>query len=126
MFKRFFIVLAVGFLVMSLAHPALALVLDSGLDSAAGDIGAGYNISQQLPQLVGSLIKVVIGLLGVIFLVLTIYAGITWMTAGGEEKKIAQAKGTLSTAVIGLVIALAAYSITDFVLSQLITATGAT
>ena len=79
---------------------------------------------QPLEETLGMLINVLLGLLGIIFLVLVIYAGFLWMTAGGDEKAVAKAKSIMITAVIGLVILLSAYAISSFVLDQLISATG--
>jgi len=74
---------------------------------------------------VAKIISIVLGFLGVIFLVLMIYAGFTWMTAAGSEEKINQAKKTMAAAVIGVAIVLVAYAITVFVIDSLLTATGA-
>ena len=63
-------------------------------------------------------------LVGVIFLVLLIYAGFRWMTAGGNEEAIKDAKQMLLNAVIGLVIVLAGYAITTYVLQSVMMATG--
>jgi phage shock protein PspC (stress-responsive transcriptional regulator) len=105
-----------------LAHAAVtAGDIEGNLDAVQSNSGLGDN---ELDQTLGLLINVLLGLLGIIFLVLTIYAGFLWMTAGGDEKKVAKAKGILVTAVIGLVILLSAYAISTFVLDQLITATG--
>lgn len=64
------------------------------------------------------IINVALSFLGIIFLGLTIYAGFRWMTAGGNEDAISTAKKTLTAAVIGLVIILLAYSITNFVIGS--------
>ncbi|MDO8668005.1 MAG: pilin [bacterium] len=64
-------------------------------------------------------ISAFLGLLGIIFIVLIIYAGFNWMTARGEEEKVTLAKETLVRAVIGLIIIIGAYSITYFVFSNL-------
>src|SRR3989338_3752605 len=77
----------------------------------------------QLSIVVAQIIQVVLGLLGVIFIVLIIYAGFNWMTSAGNEDRIGKSKKTIAAAVIGLVIVLAAYLITAFVLSQLFEAT---
>ena len=69
------------------------------------------------------IISAALGLLGTIALVLVLYAGFTLMTAGGDEEKAGNAKKILYAAVIGLIIILAAYSITRFVMSQLFKAT---
>lgn len=88
------------------------------------DIAAksGYNASVTegtLSETVGKIIRAVLGLLGTIFLALTVYAGVLWLTAAGDEGKVEKAMGILKTGVIGLVIILAAYAITFFVLSNL-------
>jgi len=72
-----------------------------------------------LAGIVATVVKAFLGLLGIIFLVLIIYAGFEWMTAQGDEKKVDKAKDTLTRAVIGLIIIIAAYSITYFVFTSL-------
>ncbi|MFH0956077.1 MAG: hypothetical protein V1801_02610 [Candidatus Falkowbacteria bacterium] len=87
--------------------------------------GAGTKAWGQAPgpsgmtSIIQTVISAFLGLLGVIFLVLIIYAGYNWMTAQGDEEKVTVAKNTLTRAVIGLIIIVAAYSITYFVFSNL-------
>ena len=116
--------LGMGFL-FSYPSVAGAQNLDAGYLQNVANTGAVVHSEEQLPEIIGSIIKVIIGLLGIIFLVLTIYAGIIWMTAAGDAKKVDKAKGILSTAVIGLVIILCSFAITEFIISNL-TATGGT
>jgi len=92
------------------------------LDSAAGSKGAGYR-KMQIEQIVGNVISIVLGIVGVVFLVLTIYGGYMWMTAGGDEGKVEKARDTMTRAIIGLIIVLAAYALTYFVVSQLVVST---
>ncbi|MFH1789897.1 MAG: hypothetical protein ABH832_02405 [bacterium] len=88
--------------------------VDAQLKAAAGQKGAGYGKAVD-PRITVSLgIKVILSTLGVIFFVLTIYAGFLWMTAGGNEEQIEKSKKLLKRAVIGLIIILSAYSITWF------------
>jgi len=79
----------------------------------------GQFLSTKLGQIVGSILAFV----GVIFFVLVIYAGFKWMVSSGNEKTVGEAKSLLISAVIGLVIILAAYSITAFIGRQLTTTT---
>lgn len=72
-----------------------------------------------LADIIQYVVSAFLGLLGIIFLVLIIYSGFNWMTAQGDEEKVSLAKNTLSRAVIGLIIILAAYSITYFVFTSL-------
>jgi type IV secretion system pilin/Big-like domain-containing protein len=67
----------------------------------------------------GSIIQLFLGLLGLIALVIILYAGFVWMTSGGNEEKISKAKKILSAGVIGLMIILSAYAITTFILDEL-------
>lgn len=73
-------------------------------------------LNKTLPDFVGLFIKTLLGLLGIIFLVLIIYAGFLWGTAGGEEGRIQKARGIIIAAIIGLIITLSAYAITLLVL----------
>jgi hypothetical protein len=77
------------------------------------------NGQNSLAGIIQIVISAFLGLLGIIFLVLIIYSGFNWMTAGGDEEKVTKAKQTLTQAVIGLIIIIAAYSITYFVFSIL-------
>ena len=76
-------------------------------------------LSGDLATTVATVIKAVLALVGTVFLVLTIYAGILWMTAQGEEEKVTKAKEIIKASVIGLVIIMSAYAITYFVTSKL-------
>ena len=78
-----------------------------------------YNTAVGLPAIIGLVIKVFLGFLGVVFLGLTIYAGFLWMTASGDPEKVKKAKGIIQMAIIGLVIIIAAYAITDFVVETI-------
>lgn len=89
-------------------HPQTDIV---GRTGGFSDVSVG--------EIVATVIRAVLGLLGLIFLVLIIMAGFKWMTAGGDEKKVEEATASLKSAIIGLVIVLSAYTITYFVLKTL-------
>src|SRR3989344_4215020 len=65
--------------------------------------------------IVGNLAAILLGFLGVIFTVLIIWSGFQWMTSGGNEQKVAQAKNRLTAAAIGLVIIMVAYIATYYI-----------
>ncbi|MFA7601214.1 MAG: hypothetical protein WCY43_03240, partial [Patescibacteria group bacterium] len=62
-------------------------------------------------------------LLGIVAVVIVLLGGFKWMTAAGNEDKIGEAKKLLGAGVVGLVIILAAWGITTFVLNTLMDAT---
>lgn len=114
-----------------LALPAAALAVDNPFNQAkalANTVGssAGIQSSTTLPAMVGSIINVVLGFLGILLLFYMLYAGFLWMTAGGDEKKVTKAQDIIKQAVIGLLIIVAAFAISNFVLSSLVNVSQAT
>ena len=97
--------------------------LTSDVASKSGFDTAGTN-DLTLSESIGKIIRIVLSLVGTIFLVLTIYAGFLWMTAQGEEAKVAKAIGIFRTSVMGLIIVLAGYGITTFIVGVISTTTG--
>lgn len=92
---------------------------DFSKDSGASVLGQklGYTESQTPEYYVGLALSVIFSVLGLVFLILTVYAGIKWMTAQGNNSQIESAKDTLTRAIIGLVICLVSYGITFFVVN---------
>lgn len=80
---------------------------------------AGFDLNTNIGDVVSIVIKAFLSLLGVIFVILIITAGYKWMTAGGEEQKINEAKDAIRRAIIGLIIIASAYAITHFVFTHL-------
>ncbi len=82
------------------------------LGHAAGARGAGYGEAVDPRLIVANIVKLALGLVATIIFVLMIFAGYKWMTAGGNEDQIADAKRMIFNSTIGLIIILAAYGIT--------------
>jgi hypothetical protein len=72
--------------------------------------------------IVANVIKIILGFLGIIFVSLLIFGGFKYMTAGGNEDQVSDAKKSIIRAIIGLAIILSAYAITIFVSKSLIKA----
>lgn len=111
------LVLGLAFCSIALAAPANINELTKGV-AQSGGLGTNGVNEFTLSQTVGYIIKIVLSLSGMIFLGLTVYAGILWMTASGSDEKVEKAQGIITRAVIGLIITLAAYSIVFFVSSK--------
>lgn len=90
----------------------------SGYSQGQGEVDQ-YTFAEQ----VGGIIQTVMSVLGIIFTVLMVYAGILWMTARGDEDQVSKSKDIISASVIGLIIAVGSYSITDFVVNNVFTET---
>lgn len=88
-----------------------------------GMAGSGVTESS-LPELVGGIINVALGLLGIILVIYIVYGGFIYMTAGGDKEKITTAKKVMTNAIVGIIIVVAAYAISSYVISALVTAAG--
>jgi len=86
--------------------------------------GLQGSLSQKDPRtVVGQIITVVLGFLGVIAVGIILLGGFKWMTGGGNEDKVGEAKKLLGAGVIGLVIILSAWAIATFVIGSVFNAT---
>lgn len=102
-------------------------LLPSLVEAACGDdIGlscaAGSSIPTGVPTLeviLGTVIRLILSVVGVLFFMMILYSGYNWLTAAGSEEKIKKAKRTIAHAVIALAIILASYMIVNLILSNL-------
>ena len=115
--------------VLAFSLPALAVTNDPaifwGNNNAAengiqGTIGLG---NKDPREMAASVIKIILGFLGIIAVIIILLGGFKWMTAGGNEDKVGEAKKLIGAGVIGLVIILASFAIATFVLTNLMSAT---
>ncbi len=110
-------ILALG---ISFAAPVFAL----GLSNATGFANEAATVAQidtrqSVENIVADIIQIVLGLVGIIFMLLCLYGGFTWMTSSGDPEKIKKAKGLILNGAIGMLIILTAYSITYFIARQI-------
>jgi hypothetical protein len=73
-----------------------------------------------LSSIIGQGVKAFLGMLGIIFIILVIYGGYTYMNARGEEDKVTKGIAIIRMAIIGLVIVLGAYAIWHYIYLNLI------
>ncbi|OGL79417.1 hypothetical protein A3J43_02125 [Candidatus Uhrbacteria bacterium RIFCSPHIGHO2_12_FULL_54_23] len=78
----------------------------------------------ELPTIVGRIIRTGLTLLGTIFLVLIVYAGFVWILARGREEEVQKAQKIIETSVIGLVVIVIAYAISTFIFNVVIGGAG--
>lgn len=109
-------------LISALVLPALVLAANPALNKLenVGTVEGPYQADSVLSDIIGIVIGVGLGLIGVVFLILMIYAGYNWMTAQGEEEKVTKAKETIIRAIIGLIIVIGSYAVWRFVFSRLV------
>ncbi len=96
---------------------------DEGLKNIGSTAYGSEEPKNSVMYIIAEFIKYVLSFLGLIFLVLILYAGFLWMTAAGNEEQIGKAKSIFTSGIMGLIIILSAYAITYFVLDKIILAT---
>jgi len=111
--KKIISVISLTFLIL----PVLVFAQNplANLNSAAPSSLKGAS----LPEMIGNIIITVISLLGIIMVVYIIYGGFLWTTAGGDSSKVQKAKDIIKNSIIGVIIVLASYLITQFVIDSL-------
>ncbi len=118
--KMTFILLLILVINIILVQQALAFDHSASkyLDNLAGQEDLHIKTTKNISQIVGEIIKYVVGFLGVIFLILILYAGLLWMTAGGSQEDVNQARLILKWSIIGVIVVLGAYSISYYVIKN--------
>ncbi|MEY3470756.1 MAG: Type secretion system pilin [Candidatus Parcubacteria bacterium] len=81
---------------------------------------SGLNTESTLIEYIANIIRWILGLLGTVFFVVIVLQGYIYMTAGGDSGKTASAISAITNAVIGLAIVMAAFLITNYVTSALV------
>ena len=90
------------------------------------DVETALGLGNEDPRtIVSSVVSVLLGFLGILAVLIILFAGFKWMTAGGNDDNVASAKKMMTAGVIGLVIVLASFGLSQFVIEALYDATGA-
>ena len=102
------------------ALPAGVAYADTNVDpsSKTAQKYFGNNNKDNLMDTMNLIINVAIGVIGFVAVVVIILGGVQYTTSAGDAGKVKKAKDTIMYGIIGLVIALLAYSIVNFVLAN--------
>lgn len=106
----------------------------SGEEAPAGELGGSANadgsggnssslcgaaIQDEAPDIVKNVINVILIILGMVAVIMIIIGGIRYTTSNGDSSQIKSAKDTILYAVVGLVVAIFAFAIVNFILERL-------
>lgn len=129
--KKIFKHIAV-FSMLTMLFAPLVAVKALSIDDAYGGAGKQTDVSNALKMtnttdprvIVANAIYILLGFLGILATVIILIAGFQWMTAGGDSKKVDEAKTRMQQGAIGLVIIFSAWALSRFILTSVITVTG--
>lgn len=103
-FKRFSFAIALILTSLQLVPYAMAAELSTYQDTDVATIGS-------LEELFSNFVRTVVSLSAVGLFLMFIAGGFSFLFSGGDQKKLEQARGTLTNAIIGLVVIACAYLI---------------
>ena len=110
---------------------ALALLVPAAVDASSTTTSnplkllnetskeAGVSTQRELPEVIGSIIQWVLGIVGIILLVMFVYGGVLYATSAGNEDKLETAKKVMLYAILGIVIIALAFVLTRYIISAL-------
>ena len=75
--------------------------------------------SADVPTIAGNAIKIIIGLSASVMLIMILWSGIELMFSNGEAKKRQSAINRIIWTSVGIIIVVAAYAISQFVINQI-------
>jgi cytochrome bd-type quinol oxidase subunit 2 len=78
-----------------------------------GNLQGGGDVAtiQSLATLFTNILGVIVALAGVVLFIMFVVSGFSFLFSAGDPKKLEQARGTLTNAIVGLVVIVAAYLI---------------
>jgi len=97
--------------------------VNSKLDFVAGESGAQTSGNVDLRLAVMVVVRYILGVVGIVFLIMIIYGGFTYLFSAGNEVAAARAIHIIQNAVIGLLIIFVAFSLSTFIINSLQRAT---
>jgi multisubunit Na+/H+ antiporter MnhB subunit len=118
-------IVAASAIVASSVFAAAPVMAASGT-CPEGSIRASYTKSiaecnveddDSLISTINTIINVIIGVLGLTAVIIIVLGGVQFVTSTGDPGKVKKAKDTILYGIIGLVVAILAFAIVNFVLS---------
>ena len=115
-------VLSVVGLVTAFATPTFAACsnpkncVSSGVDSAGGSAAKTADPG----AIIKSIVNVLLFIIGAVAVIMIIIGGIRYTVSQGDQSQVSSAKNTILYAVIGLLVAIFAYAIVNFVVTSFV------
>lgn len=113
--------LALGVSLVAPAADTLAQGLQDGLN-ASNPRDGGNNVPENLTGTGGvftTVVNIALFIIGALSVIMLIYGGIRYTVSGGDSGSVTAAKNTILYAIIGIVVAIFAYAIVNFVIAEL-------
>ncbi|MBR3180550.1 hypothetical protein IKF63_00525 [Candidatus Saccharibacteria bacterium] len=90
--------------------------IENGMKAAGWDEGDQLD----LESTAGRVVNVLLYIIGILAVVMIIFGGIMYTTSAGDQAKVTKAKNIILYGLVGLVVAVLAYAIVNFVLKRIL------
>lgn len=110
--------MAVFTLSVGVLTPASVYAVDPGSEIQKGVNGAGGGGAVPLRDRLKDIVNVLLFILGAIAVIMIVVGGIRYTLSGGDSSQTKAAKDTVLYSVVGLIVAILAYAIVNFVLNS--------
>lgn len=107
---------AMSMLAVNMTAGSPVVLADAKSQVQQGVNSTGLSGGPTLQSTVQTVINTMLYIVGILAVVMIIYSGIRYITAHGDKGQVESAKNTLIYSVVGLVIAIVAYAIVNFVI----------
>jgi len=117
--KKIFLIFIFFFIFLLVSFPVFAVTVDCNSTTGVCNPTGGSESVVSVEYLIGKVGRPVLGLLGIISLLIFIYAGFIWMTAKGNIEKIKKSRHMMAWAVLGLMVIFFAYTFLSYIFDNL-------
>ena len=94
---------------------ATEMTLSGGVSSSQAD-----DVPQDLAgDVFKNVVNILLFIIGAVSVIMLIYGGIRYTTSGGNANSVTAAKNTIMYSIIGLVVAILAFAVVNFVVKQM-------
>jgi TRAP-type C4-dicarboxylate transport system permease small subunit len=76
--------------------------------------------TRDIREVIMLIINVILGFLSIVAIVIILWGGFKWMTAGGNEDQVGEAKKLIIAGVVGMAVIFTSYAVALFVVRSLV------
>ena len=97
----------------------IAGAINSEITSGMNATSAGTSTPTDANVVIKNVTNIMFFIIGAVSVIMLIYGGIRYTTSGGNANNVTAAKNTIMYSIIGLIIAILAFAVVNFVVKQM-------
>ena len=97
----------------------IAGAINSEITSGMNATSAGTSTPTDVNVVIKNVTNIMFFIIGAVSVIMLIYGGIRYTTSGGNANNVTAAKNTIMYSIVGLIIAILAFAVVNFVVKQM-------